>query len=61
MSFSELRYLVADEADTLFDAGFGPELRRLVLSVKVRTHHFSSCISVGVGGRACVHVSVRMH
>ena len=35
MSFSDLRYLIADEADTLFDDGFGPELRKLVLSVKV--------------------------
>jgi len=35
MSFSDMRYLVADEADTLFDTGFGPELRQLILSVKV--------------------------
>ena len=38
MSFSDLRYLIADEADTLFDDGFGPELRKLVLSVKVWAH-----------------------
>lgn len=45
MSFSDMRYLVADEADTLFDTGFGPELRQLILSVKVGQAFQHVCVT----------------
>eukprot|EP00271_Cylindrocystis_brebissonii_P003663 TRINITY_DN1486_c0_g2_i2.p1 TRINITY_DN1486_c0_g2~~TRINITY_DN1486_c0_g2_i2.p1 ORF type:complete len:840 (-),score=148.73 TRINITY_DN1486_c0_g2_i2:278-2797(-) len=36
MSYSDIKYVVLDEADTMFDAGFGPEVRRLLMPLRKR-------------------------
>jgi superfamily II DNA/RNA helicase len=33
--FTDVRNVVVDEADTMFDAGFGEELEKLFLPIKV--------------------------
>lgn len=36
MVLGDVQYLVVDEADTMFDQGFGPELMKLIAPLKAR-------------------------
>ena len=36
MVYGEIKYLVLDEADTMFDHGFGPDIRKFLAPLKNR-------------------------
>lgn len=42
----DMKYLILDEADTMFDAGFGPEIRKIIRPLKSREKEDGQCVLV---------------
>eukprot|EP00894_Picocystis_sp_ML_P004568 jgi/Pico_ML_1/55085/g835.t1 len=42
----DMKFLVLDEADTMFDAGFGPEIRKIIRPLKSREKEDGQCVLV---------------
>lgn len=46
LHLGDMKYLVLDEADTMFDAGFGPEIRKIIRPLRSREPDDGQCILV---------------
>lgn len=55
--FGDVRWLVLDEADTMFDAGFGPEVQRVLRPLRKRGDDSFQCVLVAATLSKVSHMS----